>query len=305
MSVSFDAYKVFYVTAKNESITAAAKELYVTQPTISHCIQKMEEELGCILFIRGKKGVELTPEGKILYNHVAIACEQIWEAENDLDQLKELEKGEIAIGAGEMTLHHFLFPYIKKYKQKYPSIRLKINNSSTPNMLTAIRENKLDCGILVLPNGYREEELEIRTLVNFQDIAIAGNEYKELASVRISLKDLISYPIISMEKGTISHQMLQNIFTEHHLELKPDIELATTDLIVPMVVNNLGIGFVPEAFAKEALKREKIFQLNLMETIPQRSICLVNKVGKPQSIAAEAFMDCIRDNRNATLTNPD
>jgi DNA-binding transcriptional LysR family regulator len=295
MSVSFDAYKVFYVTVKNESITAAAKELYVTQPTVTHCIQKLEEDLGCVLFIRGKKGVELTPGGKILYHHVAIACEQIWIAENEMNQLKEFKKGEIALGASETTLHHFLFPYLKKYKQKYPNVRLKIHNSSTPSMLDSIRENKLDCGILVFPLGYKEEGIEIKNLVKFQDIVIVGKEYKELAKVPVSLKDLVPYPIIGMGKETMTNQMLQELFKQHHLDLKPDIELATTDLIVPTVANDLGIGFVPEAFAKEALIRKEIFQLDLLENIPQRSICLVYKVGKPQSIAVEAFMDSIKE----------
>lgn len=295
MSVSFDAYKVFYVTAKNKSITAAAKELFVTQPTVTHCIQKMEEELGCVLFLRGKKGVELTPEGKILYHHVAIACEQIWEAEHDMKQLKELRKGEIALGASETTLHHYLFPYLKKYKLKYPNIRLKIYNSSTPSMLDLIRENKLDCGILVFPLGYKEEGIEIKPLIEFQDIAIVGMEYKELAKGPVSLKDLIPYPMISMEKQTMTSQMLKEFFKQHQLDLKPDIELATTDLIVPSVANNLGIGFVPEAFAKEALNRKEIVQLDLVENLPRRSICLVYKVGRPKSMAVEAFMDSIQE----------
>jgi DNA-binding transcriptional LysR family regulator len=295
MSVSFDAYKVFYITAKNESITAAAKELYVTQPTVTHCIQKMEEELGCVLFIRGKKGVELTPEGKILYHHVAIACEQIWEAEHDMKQLKELKKGEIALGASETTLHHYLFPYLKKYKRMYPNIRLKIHNSSTPSMLDLIRENKLDCGILVFPLGYKEEGIEIKPLIEFQDIAIVGMEYKELAKGPVSLKDLVTYPMISMEKGTMTSQILKEFFKQHQLDLKPDIELATTDLIVPSVANNLGIGFVPEAFAKEALNRKEILQLDLVENIPHRSICLAYKVGRPKSMAVEAFMESIQE----------
>ena len=142
MLVSFDLYKVFYITAKNESITAAAKELFVTQPTVTHCIQKLEEELGCVLFIRGKKGVKLTAEGTTLYKHVAVAYEHITQAEKEINELKMFKKGEIILGASETTLHHFLFPYLKKYKKKYPNIRLKIHNSSTPTMLEALRNNK-------------------------------------------------------------------------------------------------------------------------------------------------------------------
>lgn len=295
MQVSFDSYKVFYITAKNKSITQAAKELYVTQPTVTHCIQKLEEELECTLFIRGKKGVKLTPEGKVLYNRVSVACEEIWKAENDMKALKEFKKGEILLGASETTLHYFLLPHLKKYKKKYPSIRLKIKNSNTRSMLDQIRNDELDCGILVFPGEYEEEGIEIITLTTFQDIAIVGNEYKKLAESKVSLKDLISYPIISLENVTLTNLTFRELFRQHNLDLKPDIELATTDLIVPTVSNDLGIGFVPEYFASDALERGDIFRLNLVEDIPRRKICLVYNLDKPRSIAVEAFIKCFKD----------
>ena len=67
MSVSFDSYKTFYYVAKFRSFTEAAKALYVTQPTVTHAIQTLEKELGCILFQRSRKGVSLTPEAVMLY----------------------------------------------------------------------------------------------------------------------------------------------------------------------------------------------------------------------------------------------
>lgn len=295
MLVSFDSYKVFYITAKNKSITAAAKELYVTQPTVTHCIQKLEDELGCILFIRGKKGVKLTTEGLTLYKHIEVAYNEIIQAEKEINQLKEFDKGEVILGASETTLHHFLFPYFKKYKKKYPSIRLKIHNSSTPGMMKAIKENKLDCGILVFPIDYKEDGMEIHTLSTFQDIAIAGNEYRELEGKAVSLKELNEYPIITIDKGTMTNYILKKIFMENDLKLEPDIELATTDLIVPTVANNLGIGFVPEPFAVDYLKNNQIFKLNLVNEIPKRRICIVYKKERPKSVAVKAFIDCIRE----------
>ncbi|WP_294155407.1 LysR family transcriptional regulator [uncultured Clostridium sp.] len=293
MLASFDSYRVFYITAKNESITAAAKELYVTQPTVTHCIQKLEKELGCTLFIRGKKGVKLTSEGNTLYKHVSVAYNEIMTAENEINMLKKFKKGEIVLGASETTLHHVLFPYLKRYKQKYPNVRMKIHNSSTPDMLEAVRSNKLDCAILVFPIDYQEEGLAINTMTLFQDIAIGGTDYEELGNSPVSLKDLNEYPIITISKGTSTNSILKEIFKQNNLELKPDIELATTDLVVPTVANNLGIGFVPEFFAEESLKKKEIIKIDLIENIPKRKICLVYKVGKPKSIAVDAFIQSI------------
>lgn len=295
MQISFDSYKVFYITAKNSSITEAAKELFVTQPTVTHCIQKLEDELDCVLFIRGKKGVKLTPEGKILYKHISVACEEIWKAEHDIKALKEYKKGEILLGASETTLHYYLFPYLKKYKNKYPNIKIKIQNSNTGSTLNAIRKDELDCGILVFPYKYNEDGVEIKTLQTFQDIAIVGNEYKHLAKKPITLKELSSYPIISLENATMTNWTFKKLFKEYNLDLKPDIELATTDLIVPTVANDLGIGFVPEFFATDSLQKKEIFKLNLVEPIPKRRICLVYKIDRPRSMAVEAFIKCIKE----------
>lgn len=84
MSVSFDSYKTFYYVARLGSFTEAAKALYVTQPTVTHAIQMLEQELDCVLFQRSRKGVSLTPEAAMLYEHVRAACEHIFEAESAL-----------------------------------------------------------------------------------------------------------------------------------------------------------------------------------------------------------------------------
>ena len=92
-----------------------------------------------------------------------------------------------------------------------------------------------------------------------------------------------------MGNGTVTRDYLNQLFADHHLELKPDIELATSDLIVPMVLNGLGIGFVPETFADNYLTDNSLFQINLKETLPKREICLISKPESPLSIAAENF----------------
>lgn len=96
-----------------------------------------------------------------------------------------------------------------------------------------------------------------------------------------------------MEKGTITRQIFDEFFLSHHLVLEPDIELATSDLIAPMVASGLGIGFVPETFAKERLSDGTVIELKLKEPIPMRDICLVTKKDHIQTIAAKAFIQML------------
>lgn len=289
MAVNFELYRTFYFVAKHKNITAAAKSLYVTQPTVTHAIQLLERELGCTLFLRSQKGVTLTPEAKILFDHVSAAYEHFMEAEERLNALKELSTGTLSIGASETTLHNYLIPYLVRYRKTFPQIHLRISNSNTPETINAIRSGTLDVAVLVMPKGDQTPELDVTHLSGFTDIIVANNDYKELKGRLVSLKELLSYPLVCMGNGTVTRDYLNQLFADHHLELKPDIELATSDLIVPMVLNRLGIGFVPETFADNYLADNSLFQINLKEKLPKREICLISKPDAPLSIAAENF----------------
>ena len=277
--MNFDLYKTFYFVGKCGSITSAAKALYVTQPSVSHAIQTLERELDCRLLIRSQKGVEFTPEGKQFYLSVAKACETIFKAEQKLEASKNLSEGLITIGASETTLHHFLMPYLADFRKNYPNIRLKLFNSSTPQMLHSL-----------LNGTYRQEELSVTHLSDFQDYFIAGNDFSRLKDRKISLEELLNYPLVSMEKSTLTRNFFDQVFASHGLDPEPDIELATTDLIVPVVAGGLGIGMVPEPFAKDALSQGLIFRLNIKEKIPRREICLIKKKKAPLSLSGEAFI---------------
>lgn len=293
MSVNFEFYRTFYYTAKYGSISAAAKALYVTQPTVTHAIQSMERELGCTLFIRNPRGVVMTPEAQMLYKHISIACEHIFEAEELLANTRQMQKGSIAIGATETTLHHYLMPFLTRFRKEYPDIRLKITNSTTPSTFQALRSELLDIAVLVMPPGQREKDCLVTPLTTFADKLIAGRDYAYLQNRELSLKELSGFPLIAMEKGTITRQIFDEFFLSHHLVLEPDIELATSDLIAPMVASGLGIGFVPETFAKERLSDGTVIELKLKEPIPMRDICLVTKKDHIQTIAAKAFIQML------------
>lgn len=293
MSVNFEFYRTFYYTAKYGSISAAAKALYVTQPTVTHAIQSMERELGCTLFIRNPRGVVMTPEAQMLYKHISIACEHIFEAEELLINTRQMQKGSIAIGATETTLHHYLMPFLTRFRKEYPDIRLKITNSTTPSTFQALRSELLDIAVLVMPPGQREKDCLVTPLTTFADKLIAGRDYAYLQNRELSLKELSGFPLIAMEKGTITRQIFDEFFLSHHLVLEPDIELATSDLIAPMVASGLGIGFVPETFAKERLSDGTVIELKLKEPIPMRDICLVTKKDHIQTIAAKAFIQML------------
>ncbi len=110
--VNFELYKVFYLTAKSGSLSKAAKELYITQPSVSHSIKLLEDTLGLQLFARTSKGVELTKEGAVLFSYIEQAYNFISLAEEKLSELRNFSSGEIKIGGSDSLCKHYLLPFL-------------------------------------------------------------------------------------------------------------------------------------------------------------------------------------------------
>lgn len=151
MYISFEYYRIFYYVAKYGSISQAAEALMNNQPNISRTIKNLESELNCTLFVRSRKGVELTPEGEKLYSHVAAAVEQIQYGEEELCLERTLAKGVVTIGASEIALRCYLLPVLKNFRQKYPGVRIRVFNHSTPQAISALKHGLVDLGVVTTP----------------------------------------------------------------------------------------------------------------------------------------------------------
>ena len=124
----FDYYRIFYFVAKYKSFSKAAKIFHNNQPNITRCMNIMESELGCTLFIRSHRGIKLTSEEEQLYAHVAIAIQQISSGNDELNRTKNLKSGTVTIGVSETALHLLLLPKLEKFHKLYPHNKLKISN---------------------------------------------------------------------------------------------------------------------------------------------------------------------------------
>ena len=148
---SLEVYRVFYTVAKCRSITFAANELAISQPAVSQSVKQLEESLETKLFTRTSKGVRLTAEGELLYSYVSKGYEQIVLGEQKLMEMKNLELGEIRIGASDMTLQFFLLPYLEQFHERFPNIKVKVTNAPTPETLSNLEEGRIDFGVVSTP----------------------------------------------------------------------------------------------------------------------------------------------------------
>ena len=299
MNSNFEYYKIFYYVAKYENLTKAATALKTSQPAVTRTIHKLEGELGCRLFTRSKTGMKLTPEGRTFYGYVAAGCAQFFKGENDLSNLISLENGTIYISATETALHCYLFQAMEEFNTLYPNVRFKILNNSTTESVNAVKEGKVDLAF-VSANLQVAKPLRMKILRKYRDILIAGMRFEELKAGKeeLSLKELVSYPWISLTAETITRRFLNEYFEKNGLTFAPDMELATTDMILPAVRHNLGLGFIPAEFADAELKSGQVFEIKVKEKLPERNIVLIYDMEYPQSIAAKEFQKFLKEKGN-------
>ena len=299
MNSNFEYYKIFYYVAKYENLTKAAMALKTSQPAVTRTIHKLEGELGCRLFTISKTGMKLTPEGRKFYGYVAAGCAQFFKGENDLSNLISLENGTIYISATETALHCYLFQAMEEFNSLYPNVRFKILNNSTTESVNAVKEGKVDLAF-VSANLQVAKPLRMKILRKYRDILIAGMRFEELKAGKeeLSLKELVSYPWISLTAETITRRFLNEYFEKNGLTFAPDMELATTDMILPAVRHNLGLGFIPAEFADAELKSGQVFEIKVKEKLPERNIILIYDMEYPQSIAAKEFQKFLKEKGN-------
>lgn len=289
MITKLDYYRMFYETARFSSFSTAAQHLYISQSAISQCIHQLESELGVQLFVRTRRGVSLTNEGKLLFSKVENAINSIEQGEKQLERLKHLESGEITIAAGDTITTHFLLQYLEEFHALYPDIRIEMANSYSSQLLSLVKAGKADLAFINMPLD--DDELEIEPCFEINDVFVCGPNFEQNTSY--SWDEVSNLPLILLEKNSSSRRFLDKNFKEKEISLKPQIEVAVHDLLIRFASIHLGVSCVIEQFSKEELEKGIIKKLPLDPPLPKRSIGCAYLKNTPLSYAAKAFLDLI------------
>lgn len=285
MNINYEYYRIFYYAAKYGNLTQAAEVLHGSQPNLSRAIRLLEEELGCVLFVRSNRGMSLTPEGERLYSRVRAAVEQIQSAENEIQNAVKMQEGCITIGVSETALRMLVLPVLGVFKKKYPGVHIRILNNLTAQAIESAGKGLVDFAVAAtLRNAV--SPLMFSPLVSFRDILIGGPSCAA-GERTLTLQELASYPLVCLGKETMTYQFYEEFYRSHGLEMRPELEAATTDQLFLMIEHDLGVGYIPEIFAREAIGEGRVRRLALAEEIPSRQICLVENRQRPLSIAAQ------------------
>jgi DNA-binding transcriptional LysR family regulator len=297
MNIDLEYYRIFYYVAKAGSFTQAGEDLCISQPAVSQAIKLLETSLGSKLFIRIPKGVRLTPEGEVLYTYVQRGYEYILLGEAKFQKMLDLENGEIRIGASDMTLQFYLLPFLEKFHQRFPGIKVTVTNAPTPETLEYLYEGKIDFGVVSEPFEVKPE-IEVNRVREIQDIFIAGNRFEHLKGTILPFKALEELPIICLEHNTSTRKFIDDYLKANDVVLKPEFELAMSDIIVKFADRNLGVGCVVRDFATEAIEAGKLFELQFEKQLPRRHFSIITGNNNPISTAAKELLGMLKNHGN-------
>lgn len=293
MDINLEYYKIFYYAASCQGITQAAEMLSISQPAVSQAVKHLEQALSCTLFVRTSKGVRLTKEGEMLYSYVQRGYETILSGEKKLAQMLNLENGEICIGASDMTLQFYLLPHLERFHEKYPKIRVTVTNAPTPETLRHLGDGKIDFGIVSTPIQSRHPFTFV-PVRDIQDVFVAGKKFEYLKGKKLSYRNLSELPVICLDTSTSTRHYVEHFLKEKDVALRPEFELATSDMLIQFAVRNLGIAGVVRDFAEKYLESGELFLLQFDAEIPRRQFCIVSDERIPMSAAAGRLLDYLR-----------
>ena len=220
---NLNKYKMFYEVAKEGNITRAAEKLYISQPAISQTIKDLEEELGVALFIRNKKGVELTRVESI---------DQMINEQNDLSN------GKIIIGAGSNISRDLLAGPLTEFLMEFPNIKIELVEEPQDVMFKILKEGKVDLVI---------------TQKNDDIDGFSFCPLKDYPYVFVRSKVGRTDKFITMAKGTYTHKLFVETMKKLGKSTAPDIMVAGYNMAVELARLGAGVALVPKFVAQKCI----------------------------------------------------
>ena len=272
MDQNLSQYRIFYAVAKAGNISRAAKELYISQPAISKSISKLEDSLNTVLFTRNSRGVQLTNEGQVLFEHTRDAFEELAKGEQELKRIREFNMGHIRIGVSNTLCRFIMVKYLKGFIEQYPHIKITIESQPTTQTLSMLEQQRIDIGLVVKQKSAKN--MDFIPVMDIEDIFVATPSYLENLRLREGADTDVfqSGNLMLLDKNNITRHYIDDYMAVNEIVANNLLEVTTMDLLIEFARIGLGIGCVIKEFVKEDLDSGRLAQLKLDTPIHKRTV---------------------------------
>lgn len=287
---NLNLYHIFYETAVCGNISAAARNLYISQPAISKAIAKLEANLSTTLFVRSSRGVKLTLEGELLYRQIDTAFHAIRQGEYQLKKNLELGIGHLSIGVSTTLCKYMLLPYLKTFIRENPHVKISIYCQSSLETIAGLENGKLDIGLI--GESDHMGDLAFYPVEEIQDMFVTTKEYLSHLKERTtcSEKELLSHAsLLLLDKKNITRQYVEKYLLLQDITPEQQLEVTTMDLLIEFAKIGMGVACVIRNFVEKELFDGTLIPFPINDTIPKRKIGFAYRKQTNPTLAMKKF----------------
>lgn len=287
--------KIFIMVSDLGSMTAAAKALFIAQPTISQAITELEDYYGVKLFDRLSKRLFITEKGKQLLSY----ARHITALVNEMDQImKNPDKsGMIKVGAS-LTIGTYLLPkLVNEFTKQYPLLQVKAITANTHEIEELIMQNNIDFAVVegivhtpdILTKAFMDDEL----------LLVCGRSHPLYKIKSISIADLSNLQLIVREKGSGTRELFENMMALHEINWQPAWECNGSDVLKSAAINGLGVAVISQRLVENEMKTGELYSINIDSIKLKRKFSVIHHKNKYITNTMKAFIDlCYKESSN-------
>lgn len=291
--MDLDQLHTFLEIVRLKSFSKAAQTCYRTQPAISAQVRQLEQELNTTLFERLGTKISLTVAGRIFAEHAEQILAFRRRAQDAINELEKVPRGELLIAANEATCIYVLPGVFAEFKKQFPNVQLLVDRSYGTRVVQAVLDNLADFGITQLP--VQEKKLQVVKIYSDEIKLLVPGGHRLASYDRVVPRDLLGEQILLPKTGT-TRARLNSWLDAVYEELNVSMELDSTEMIKRFVMANLGISFLAASHCVEEVAENKLASVSLGPEAMIRRVGLIYRRDKSLSKAALGFIQVTLDN---------
>jgi DNA-binding transcriptional LysR family regulator len=286
--MDLDQLHTFLEIVRLKSFSKAAQSCFRTQPAVSAQVRQLENDLKTALFDRLGTKIALTPAGRIFAEYAEQILELRRRAQNTINELERVPRGELVIAANEATCIYVLPRVFFEYKKQFPNVQILVDRSYGPRVLDAVLDNLADFGIAPLP--IKEKRVQVVKIHSDEIKCLIPPQHPLATKTCILPDDVAGFPLLVPKTGA-TRTRLTTWLEPVEERVRISMELDSTEMIKRFVLAGLGTGFIAGAHCREEVAAGRLVAIPLGPDPMERQIGLIYRKDKALSKAALGFIE--------------
>jgi len=289
--LNFNQLRVFYHAAKNLNFTAAANELFITQPAVTYQMKAFEEFCNLKLFKKRARRLFLTDEGRALFEYADKIFKYEKEIENAIEDMRELKRGVLSLGTTKAYARYFMPLMLSTFHKNYPKIKIQLNEGSSLDMTHSLLDFKIE--VAVVAKTGELPEVEFFPFSKEEMAVIVAPDHKLTKKKAISFGELADEPFIMKEKGSGTRKLVEQLFAREKRTPNNLMETSNTEFIKQLVQRGEGVSFLVKEAVTAELGEKKLVEIPLKGRKVFLDVSIAYLKDQVLSPSAKAFVDTL------------